>query len=68
VNGLYKTELVERHGPLRSLDELELTTLEYIGWFNHRRLHSACGYCPPAEYQAIYSDQHNVPVAPARAK
>jgi putative transposase len=40
VNGLYKTELVERHGPWRSLDELELATLEYIDWFNHRRLHS----------------------------
>jgi putative transposase len=65
VNGLYKTELVERHGPWRSLDELELATLEYIDWFNHRRLHSACGYRPPAEYEAIHYDQHNVPVAPA---
>lgn len=33
MNGLYKTELVERHGPWRSLDELELATLEYIDWF-----------------------------------
>ena len=65
VNGLYKAELVERHGPWRSLDELELATLEYIDWFNHRRLHSACGYRPPAEYEAVYYDQHNVPVAPA---
>jgi putative transposase len=65
VNGLYKAELVERHGPWRSLDELELATLEYIDWFNHRRLHSACGYRPPAEHEAIYYDQHNVPVAPA---
>jgi len=65
VNGLYKAELVERHGPSRNLDELELATLEYIDWFNHRRLHSACGYRPPAEYEAIYYDQHKVPVAPA---
>ena len=65
VNGLYKAELVERHGPWRNLDELELATLEYIDWFNHRRLHSACGYRPPAEYEAIYYDQHKVPVAPA---
>jgi putative transposase len=64
VNGLYKTELVERHGPWRSLDELELATLEYIDWFNHRRLHSACDYRPPAEYEAIYYDQHNLSVAP----
>jgi putative transposase len=63
VNGLYKTEQVERHGPWRSLDELELATLEYIDWYNHRRLHSACGYRPPAEYEAIYYDQHNTSVA-----
>ena len=68
VNGLYKTELVQRHGPWRNLDELELATLEYIDWFNHRRLHSACGYQPPAQYQAIHYDQHNVPVAPAAAQ
>jgi hypothetical protein len=66
VNGLYKAELVERHGPWRSLDELELATLEYIDWFNHRRLHSACDYHPPAEYEALYYDQHHVPVAPGR--
>jgi putative transposase len=65
VDGLYKAELVERHGPWRSLDELELATLEYIDWFNHRRLHSACGSGPPAEYEAIYYDQHSVPVVPA---
>jgi len=68
VNGLYKTELVERHGPWRSLDELELATLEYIDWFNHRRLHSACGYRPPAEYEAIHYDQHAASVAPAGAQ
>ncbi len=68
VNGLYKAELVERHGPWRSLDELELATLEYIDWFNHRRLHSACGYRPPAEYEALHYDQHDVPVAPAGAQ
>ena len=68
VNGLYKTELVERHGPWRSLDELELATLEYIDWFNHRRLHSACGYRPPAEYEALHYDQHNASVAPAGAQ
>jgi putative transposase len=62
VNGRYKTELIERHGRWRSLDELKLATLEYIARFNHRRLHSACGYRPPAEYEAVYYDQHNVPV------
>lgn len=65
VNGLYKTELVQRHGPWHTLDELELATLEYIDWFNHRRLHSACDYRPPAEHEAIHYAQHSAPVAPA---
>lgn len=68
VNGLYKAELVDRHGPWRSLDELELATLEYIDWFNHRRLHSACGGRPPAEYEAIHYHQRNASVAPAGAQ
>ena len=49
----------------RSLDELELATLEYIDWFNHRRLHSARGYRPPAEYEALHYDQYHVPADPA---
>jgi putative transposase len=65
VIGLYKTELVDRHGPWRSLDELELATLEYVDWYNHRRLHSACDYRPPAEHEAAHYDQHNAPVTPA---
>lgn len=41
--GLYKTELIRRRGPWRGLDDVELATLEYVDWFNHRRLHGACG-------------------------
>jgi putative transposase len=65
VIGLYKTELVDPHGPWPSLDDLEPATLEYIDWYNHRRLHTACGYRPPAEHEAAYYDQHTTPVAPA---
>jgi transposase InsO family protein len=65
VIGLYKAELVDRHGPWPSPDDLELATLEYIDWYNHRRLHSACGYRPPAEHEATYYDQHTTPAAPA---
>lgn len=54
VIGIYKTELVTRHGPWRDRDHLELATLEYIDWYNHRRLHEACGYRPPAEYERLY--------------
>lgn len=49
--GLYKTELIRRRGPSKGLDDVELATLEYVDWFNHRRLHSACGDLPPVEYE-----------------
>ena len=49
---LYKAELVHRRGPWRGLEDLELATLEWVDWFNHRRLFSAIGYVPPAEYEA----------------
>ena len=52
VIGLYKAELVERKGPWRGLDDLEYATLEWVDWFNHRRLFGAIGYVPPAEYEA----------------
>ena len=52
MNGLYKTELVYRRGPWHSREDLELATLAWVDWFNHRRLFSAIGYLPPAEYEA----------------
>ncbi len=52
MNGLDKAELVHRRGPWRGLEDLELVTLEWVDWFNHRRLFSAIGYVPPAEYEA----------------
>jgi putative transposase len=52
--GLYKTELIRRRGPWRGLDDVELATLEYVDWFNHRRLHGACGDIPPVEFEDDY--------------
>src|SRR3990170_6664986 len=52
VIGLYKAELVYRRGPWRGRDDLELATLQWVDWFNHRRLFGAIGYVPPAEYEA----------------
>jgi putative transposase len=52
--GLYKTELIRRRGPWRGIDDLELATLEWADWYNHRRLHTACANQPPAEYEAAY--------------
>jgi putative transposase len=56
-NGLYKAELIRRYGPWRGIDQVELATLEYLDWYNHRRLHTACGDLPPAEYEAIHYRQ-----------
>jgi putative transposase len=52
--GLYKTEKINREGPWRTLSDVELATLEWVDWFNHRRLHSACGGLPPAELEEQY--------------
>jgi len=54
VNGLYKAELVYRCGPWRGREDLELATLEWVDWFNNRRLFGALGYVPPAEYEASW--------------
>jgi putative transposase len=51
--GLYKTEKISREGPWRTLTNVELATLEWVDWYNHTRLHSACGGMPPAEYEQI---------------
>jgi putative transposase len=54
VNGLYKAELINRQGPWRTVDQVELATSEWVHWWNTQRLHSACGNVPPAEYEAAY--------------
>jgi putative transposase len=52
--GLYKTELIRRHGPWRSPEQVEIATLEYIDWFNFRRLHGEIGHVPPAEFEEVF--------------
>lgn len=47
VIGLYKTELIKPRGPWRTAEQVEIATLEYVDWFNHRRLYEACGDIPP---------------------
>ena len=54
VNGLYKAELIHRAGPWRSVAQVELATAGWVHWWNEERLHSVCGYLPPAEYEATY--------------
>ena len=54
INGLFKTEVVRRRGPWRSMEAIELATLEWVDWFNHRRLLESIGNVPPAEAEARY--------------
>src|SRR5829696_8139671 len=54
IIGLYKTELIRRRGPWKGLDQVEYATLEWVDWFNHRRLLEPIGYLPPAELEATY--------------
>ena len=57
--GLYKTELIRRRGPWKGLDEVEYATLEWVDWFNHRRLLAPIGYVPPAEFEADYHQRED---------
>jgi putative transposase len=57
VIGLFKTEVIRRQGPWRSLEAVELATLNWVDWFNNRRLLEPIGYMPPAEYEALYYEQ-----------
>ncbi|MFU4918052.1 IS3 family transposase [Pseudomonas aeruginosa] len=54
INGLYKAEVIHRRGPWKSLEAVELATLEWVAWFNHHRLLAPIGYIPPAEAEANY--------------
>jgi putative transposase len=56
--GLYKTELINRKGPWKTIDQIELATLEWIDWYNHRRLHTACDRLPPVEYEQTKAKQN----------
>ncbi len=52
--GLYKTELIRRRGPWRGIDDVEFATLEWVDWFNHRRLLEPIGDVPPAEFETAH--------------
>jgi len=52
IIGLYKTEVIRRRGPWRGIDDVEFATLEWVHWFNTRRLFGPIGYIPPAEHEA----------------
>jgi transposase InsO family protein len=57
IIGLFKTEVIRRRGPWRTLDAVEYATLEWVDWFNHRRLLEPIGNIPPAELEQAYYRQ-----------
>jgi len=54
VIGLYKTEVIHRRGPWKGIDEVEFATLEWVAWYNSRRLLESLGYVPPDEFEQAY--------------
>ena len=54
VIGLFKTEVIHRRGPWHSLEAVEFATLEWVNWFNNRRLLKPIGNIPPAEAEANF--------------
>ena len=64
INGLYKAEVIHCRGPWRSLEAVEFATLEWVDWFNNRRLLEPIGYVPPAEAETnYYATLDEVPLA-----
>ena len=57
VIGLFKTEVIHRRAPWRTLEAVEFATLEWVDCFNTRRLLEPIGYLPPAEYEARYYEE-----------
>jgi len=65
-NNLYKTELIRQRGPWRTVEQVELATLEYVGWWNNQRLHGELDLHTPIEVEdAYYADLESAQPAPA---
>ena len=62
VIGLYKTEVIRQRGPWQDLETVEFATLDWVDWFNHRRLLGPLGHVPPAEFEQQYYLAQEAPV------
>lgn len=65
INGLYKAEVIHRRGPWRSFEAVEFATLEWVDWFNNRRLPETTGNIPPAEAEQRYYAMLDAPAMAA---
>ncbi len=61
INGLYKTEVIRRLGPWRNIEAVEFATLNWVDWFNNRRLLEPIGYVPPAEFEEAWYRKQESP-------
>ena len=59
IIGLFKTEIIRRRGPWRSVEDVEFATLEWVDWFNNRRLLESIGNIPPAEFEQMHYHQQD---------
>ena len=57
IIGLYKTEVIWPRGPWKNIEEVEYATLEWVDWFNNKRLLEPIGNIPPAELEQAYYEQ-----------
>ncbi len=60
LNRLFKTEVIRRLGPWRTLEHVEFEVLKWVDWYNQRRLHSWCDDTPPVEYENAYYAAHKL--------
>ena len=65
IIGLFKTEVIRRRGPWRNIDAVEFAVLEWVDWFNNRRLLEPLGYVPPVEYEVGFYERQSTPAMPA---
>ncbi len=68
INGLYKAEVIWRRGPWRSIEDVEFATLEWVDWFNNRRIMEPLGDIPPKEFEMMYYEDLERPAMVAGLK
>jgi hypothetical protein len=66
VVGLYKTEVIRREGPWQCLDDVEFATLDWVGWYNDKRLLEPIEDIPPAEFEQMYYQSQRSGLVEAR--
>lgn len=62
INGLYKTEVIRKKGPWKGMEDVEFATLEWVDWFNNRRLFGPIGNVPPTEYEEHFEPEFELQV------